>query len=111
MYNSISLIDIKFSATGITETWLHNDNSDVDELTDYRSIHLTRPSKKGGVSIYIHKSYDYLEIPEINIITEYFLCIFIEVKTRSKKCKYKLIISVVYRPPNANITAFTNHTT
>ena len=36
---------------------------------------------------------------------------FIEVKTRPNKCKQKLIIDVVYRPLNVNITAFTNHVT
>ena len=42
--------------------WLNSYNSDLYELTEYRSVHLTRLSKKGGdVSLYIHKPYEYIE--------------------------------------------------
>ena len=45
----------------------------------------------------------------MNSITGYLKCIFIEVKTPSKKCKNRLTIGVVHRSTNTNITAFTNH--
>ena len=44
----------------------------------------------------------------MSIITEHLECVFIEVKTQSKTCK-KTVVGVVYRPPNTNITAFTEH--
>ena len=45
----------------------------------------------------------------MSIITEYLECVFIEVKTQSKTCNKKTIVGVVYRTPNTNITAFTEH--
>ena len=46
--NFLSLIDNKFSIIGLSETWLHSDNVELYEVPDYRSIHVTRPNKKGG---------------------------------------------------------------
>ena len=106
----LSLIDNRFSVIGLSETWLHNDNLDLYELPEYKSIHLTRPSKKGGgVSLYVRKSLECTELPEMSVITEYLECVFIEIKTRSKTCNNKTTVGVVYRPPNTNITAFTEH--
>ena len=35
-------------------------------------------------------------------MTEYVECIFVKVKTRSKKENMKTLVGVVYRPPNTN---------
>ena len=104
------VIDNRFSFIGLSETWLNNDNIDPYELPGYKSIHLTRPSKKGGgVSLYVHRSHDYIELSEMSIITEYLECVFIEVKTQLKTCNKKAIVGAVYRPPNTSITAFIEH--
>ena len=36
--------------------WLNSYNSDLYELTEYRSVHLIKPSKKGGMypSVFIN---------------------------------------------------------
>ena len=55
-------LDIQFSIIGLTETWLKEETLGLYELPEYKSIHLTRPSRKGGgVSLYIHINYDYVE--------------------------------------------------
>ena len=51
--NFLSLIDNKFSIIVLSETWLHSDNVELYEVPDYRSIHVTRPTKKGGGCHYI----------------------------------------------------------
>ena len=97
-------------------TWLNNETSEIYELPEYRSIHLTRPSRRGrGVSMYIHRSYDlciyrsydYVERPDINIMTEHIECLFVEIKSQFKKRKKKILVGVVYRTTNTNINAFT----
>ena len=55
--------------------------------------------------MYIHRSYDYVERPEINIMTEHIECIFVEVKSQFKKHKKKILVGAVYRPPNINAFA------
>ena len=69
--NYLPSLDLKFSIMGLSKTWVKSYNLDLYELTEYRSVHLTRPSKKGGgVSLYIHKSYEYLERSEMTTISE-----------------------------------------
>ena len=58
--------------------------------------------------MYIHRSYDYIERPEINM-TEHIECLFVEIKSQFKKHTTKILVGVVYRPPNTNINAFTDH--
>ena len=53
--NYLTLLDLQFSIIALSETWLNNETSELCELPEYRSIHLTRPSRKGGgVSMYVY---------------------------------------------------------
>ena len=70
---------------------------------------LGRLKQGGGVSLYVHSSLEYIVLSEMNIITEYLECVFIEVKTRTITHKRKTIVGIVYRPPSTNITTFTEH--
>ena len=86
--NYLTLLDLQFSIIALSETWLNNETSEIYELPEYRCIHLTRPSKRGGgVSMYIHRSYDYVERPDINIMTVHLECMFVEMKSQFKKHK------------------------
>ena len=85
--NYLTLIDLQFSIIALSETWLNNETSEIYELPEYR--------KGGGVS------------KEINIMTEHIECLFVEVKSQFKKHKKKILVGVVYRPPNTNINVFT----
>ena len=106
--NYLTLLDLQFSTIALSETWLHNETSEIYELPEYRSIHITRPSRKrGGLYVHIHISYDYVECPGINIMTEHIQCLFVEVASQFKKHKKKILVGVDYRPPNTNINAFT----
>ena len=107
LHNYLTLFDLQFSIIGLSETWLNNEISELYELSEYRSTHLTRPSRKGGVSMYIHRSYDHVERADINIMTEHTERLFVEVKSHFKKHKRQILVGVVYRPPNTNINAFT----
>ena len=105
-------LDIQFSIIGLTETWLKEETLDLYELPEYKSIHLTRPSRKGGgVSLYIHNNYDYVEKPNMNIMTELIECLFVEVMSQTRKHKRKILVGIVYRPPNTSINAFTEQLT
>ena len=70
-------------------------------------IHLTRPSRKGGgVSSYIHKNYDYVEKPNMNIMTELIKFLFVVVIVQTRKHKRTILVGIVYRPQNTSISAF-----
>ena len=69
---------MQFLIIGLTETWLKEETLDLYELPEYKSINITRPSRKGGgVSLYIHNNYDYVEKPNMNIMTELIECLFL----------------------------------
>ena len=55
--------------------------------------------------IYIYYIYIYI-IQNGSVINEYLECIFLEVKTRSKKENKITLFGVVYIPPNTNINVF-----
>ena len=61
------------------------------------------------MSLYVHRSIEYVVLSEMNIIIEYLECVFIEVNTRTKTQNKKVIVVIVYRPPSTNITPFTEH--
>jgi len=42
----LSLIVTKFTVIGLIETWLHSDNVDLYEISEYTNIHVTRTSTK-----------------------------------------------------------------
>ena len=42
-------------------------------------------------------------------MNEYLECIFVKVKTRSKKENRRTQVGVVYRPPNTNSNVFREH--
>ena len=99
----LSLIDNKFAIIGLS------DNVDLYEIPEYTTIHVTRPKKGGGVSLYVHSSLEYTVLSEMSIITEYLECVFIEVNARTMTQNKKIIVGIVYRPPSTNITTFTEH--
>ena len=84
--NYLLSLDIQFSIIGLTETWLKETTSELYKLPEYKSIYVTRPSRKGGgVSLYIHKNYDYVQQPDMNSMTELIECLFVEVMYQTRK--------------------------
>ena len=106
--NYLLSLDIQFSIIVPTKTWLKEETSELYELPEYNSFNLTRPSRKGeGVSLYIHKNYEYVEKPNMSIMTELIECLFVEVMSQTRKHKRKILVVIVYRPTNTSISAFT----
>ena len=97
--NYLLSLDIQFPIIGLTETWLKEETLELYELPEYKSIHLTRPSRKGGESLDIHNNYDYVAKPNMNIMTGLIECLFVEVMSQTRKHKRNILVGIVYRPP------------
>ena len=94
-----------FSITGFTETWLKPSNIETFGISGYNHVGLTRQSGKGGgVSLFISDDIVYSEIQELNMVEDHIECIFIKITIRG----HTYFIGLVYRPPNSNITEFSN---
>ena len=46
--NYLESLDLTFSIIGLSKTWLNSYNSDLYELTEYRSVHLIDHQRKEG---------------------------------------------------------------
>ena len=66
------------------------ETSELYELPEYRSIHLTRLSRKR-----VHKNYDYVEKLKLNIITKRIQCLFVEAPDVSNQ-KQNILVRKVY---------------
>ena len=100
----MSNINCDLSVIGFSGTWLNSSNIDTYGIDGYSHVGITRESgKEGGVSLFISDDIVYCELSEFNMC-EYIKCIFIEMNYRA----HKMIVGVVYRPPNSNIAHFNN---
>ena len=94
-----------FSIIGFTETWLKPSNIETFGIAGYNYVGLTKQSGKGGgVSLFISDDIVYSEIQELNMVEDHIECIFIKINIRG----HTYFIGLVYRPPNSNITEFSN---
>ena len=56
----LNTLKFKFDVIGLTETWLHKDNSDLYNAPGYSHISLPREySKGGGASVLLHSRLSY----------------------------------------------------
>ena len=109
--NYLLSLDIQFSIICLTETWLKEETLELYELPEYKSIHLTIPYRKEEQSLYVHTNYDYVEKPNMNIMTELIECRFVEVMSQTRKEKRAILAGIVYIPPNTSSSAFTEQIT
>ena len=99
----MSNINHTFSIIGFTETWLKPNNIETFGITGYNHIGLTRQNGKGGgVSLFISDDIVFSELQELRMVQDHIECIFIKIRG------YTYFIGLVYRPPNINITEFSN---
>ena len=103
-------ISYPFHVLTFTETWLTKNNSKYCNYEGYEPIHLLRPidnnfdikTKGGGVSIFIKEGIYYKERKDLNLITNFAECLFVEIVVNRKK----YLICGIYRIPNTNIDIF-----
>ena len=82
-------MNFKFSAIGISETWLRDCNYDLYNIEGYNFVEAHRPSKiGGGVGIFIRNDIPFQTRNDLNIYNGFFESVFIEInKTICNKKK------------------------
>ena len=85
-------------------------NSDLYNLDNYNAEHKCRPLRGGGgVSLYIHDSLEYLRRDDISINNATLESVFVEIEKNQICSAQNVIIGVVYRPPDTDISIFNQH--
>ena len=103
-------ISYPFHVLTFTETWLTKNNSKYCNFEGYEPIHLLRPidnnfdfkTKGGGVSIFVKEGIYYKERKDLNLITNFAECLFVEIVVNRRR----YLICGIYRIPNTNIDIF-----
>ena len=106
---SLKSLDNKFDFVGLSETWLKiNDNSDIFNIPDYTLLSRPRTDKRGGgVGLYVSDktSFKLRDDLVMNPVTCQYESLFIE----SVMHDHKIIIGVIYKPPESNTDIFVAH--
>ena len=93
----------KFSVIALTETWLKQSNMSLFSITGYNHIAITRSHRKGGgVSLLISDVFEYSELTEMCMVSDYIECVFVRIIYNEFSC----VIGAIYKPSNSNIIMF-----
>ena len=103
----LGMLNFEFSILGISESWLTEVNCDLYPLSDYNLIEQHRESRSGGgVCIFVKSDIPFQERSDLNRNSSVLECIFLEMD----KCVFctnkNIIVGVVYRPPDTNVSDF-----
>ena len=94
-------LQLRFSFTGITETWLR-DSSHHTDISSYNFVHNPRKDRTGGgVGLYLADNFDFKCVD----VTECAESLFVEISRPKEK---NIVVGVVYKPPNQNLQDFMN---
>lgn len=105
--NYLSTLPFEFSVIGLSETWLTSNNADIINLAGYNHVYKTRVGKiGGGVSIYVKENIAFQLRDDLSDVNENYECIFIEINKDVVHTKKNVVMGVVYRMPNTDISIF-----
>jgi len=101
-------INVKFDVIGLSETWLSDENCEVQYIcSDYNHVKKYRKDKTGGgVSLFIERNLIYKELPDLSNICTSIESLFVELLPVNFEDKKPVVIGVVYRPPNTDMKEF-----
>ena len=100
--NLLATVNLRFSFTGITETWLQ-DSSHNSNIPGYRFIQKNRTNiSGGGFGLYLGDSLEFKWRSDISFSSdETAESMFVEVNRPKEK---NLIVGVIYRPAQTKFT-------
>ena len=109
LYENLQTLNHKFSILAITETWTTPHNENVIDIPGYTKMLKSRTcGRGGGVGLFFDnnleigtKLRDDLACPDTKIMESLFVQI-----SQTKLAVKDVIVGVIYRPPNTNVTIF-----
>ena len=95
---------------GLTETWFSDTNCDLYTIDDYQHIYYNRKDRcGGGVSLFLKNDITYNERTDLDISNDIFESIFVEINKEQFSSPSNIIIGVIYKMPNTDISIFNEH--
>ena len=105
--NYLNILNHDFTIIGLSETWLNDNDSDLYGLCGYKVIGHHRVNRAGGgVAVCVQDHVCFKERPDLSYFSEDCESVFIEVEKGHQQQSSNVIIGVIYRPPNHDISSF-----
>ena len=99
--------EFPFSIIALSETWLTDVNCNLYNINGYNAEHTVRKVKRGGgVSLYIKDKVSYSKIDELSLSNDILESVFISINKCEFQSEKDIIVGVIYRPPNTNVSLF-----
>jgi hypothetical protein len=103
----LNSLKFKFNIIGVSETWLNNDNAHLYTFDGYIHYNLTRENRRGGgVSLFIAEDLKVLSRHDLNVMNHFMEAIFVEIPKECFQSKNNVIMAMIYRPPNTDLSSF-----
>ena len=101
----LSRLSVSFPVIGVTETWLSDLTTDSVDISGFRFLSNHRTNKNcGGTGLYLQDDLEYKLRPDCNYSDpEVIESLLVEFDIPRGK---NIVVGVVYRPPNQNLSAF-----
>ena len=101
----LSRLSVSFPVIGVTETWLSDLTTDSVDISGFKFLSNHRTNKNcGGTGLYLQDNLEYKLRPDCNYSDpEVIESLFVELDIPRGK---NIVVGVVYRPPNQNLSAF-----
>ena len=105
--NYIETLEFQFAVMGFSETWFTDTNHSLYDIDGYNMVSKYRMSKKGGgVCLYIRKSISYTLRIDLDAMNDCIEAKFIEIDRDAFRTSQDIVIGVIYRPPNTDLSLF-----
>ena len=105
--NYLNILKHDFTVIGLSETWLSDNDGDLYGLCGYKVIGHNRVNRAGGgVAVCVQDHVYFKERPDLSYFDEDCETVFIEVEEGQQRQNHNVIIGVIYRPPNQDISSF-----
>ena len=99
------VLGFNFTVLGLTETWFTEHNKDLYNIKGYSIENRIRQNKLGGgVSLLIQSNIEYTCRDDVNDLYVEPEMLFIEIDKKYTTFSRDVIIGVVYRAPNTDVT-------
>ena len=105
--NYLNILKLDFTVIGLSETWLSDYDGDLYGLCGYKVIGHNRVNRAGGgVAVCVQDHVYFKERPDLSYFDEDCETVFIEVEEGQQRQNHNVIIGVIHRPPNQDISSF-----
>ena len=103
----LECLEYEFPLIGYSESWLNDDNKDTIGINGYKAEHSCRKDRcGGGVSLFVKDDIECSRVDDLCMNEKIIESVFCEFDKDQFGLEKNLIVGVVYRPPNTDITEF-----